>query len=370
MNTVKTRRKTEAELKQQLWGSISLFLIALIALTSATYAWFTFVSNPEIGNIDMKVSAADELYLSPYHSVIMDPEMQDYGTIPYGGASQDDPFYDPSIWFATITQPMLQDVADPSIPAGFKQTSGFPIANVGLKDLSSIFTMTNRNYFKRDLNEQGYPTAYSPAGSPPGAAGYVSFDLWAKSSNSGVVYLDSSDNNWVKAINSLGAASNTFSLADTKKEFIKSTARVGFYTANEGNATSGDPRAVIWEPNSGIHLPAEYGGTTSDGVHDTTMAITTADSITYPGELITEGGKTAQKTFDFPIGTTKTTNIAGESQKIALFYLEAGRAVKFTITIWVEGADSDTLNAVAGSFFRTYMMLGQDSTLEATDIIN
>jgi len=357
MSTRRRVRKKDATVKQQLMAAVSMFLIALISLTAATYAWFTYVSNPEITNIDMKVSTADELYLSPYHSLYMDPQDPSYATQTYT-----DPFYDPSLWFGTITQPMLESTTDVSIPSAFKQVSGFPDPNAGMKNVSSVFTVLNRNFFNRTLDAKGLPIAYVSAGISPKAGGYVSFDLWIKSSKSGLVYLDSPMNNWVKAIDMLGDTNNTFDSTDLKKKFIENTVRVGFYTAGENYDGSGNAKVVIWEPNSATHLPSTYGGTAADGTSDTTLAITTASPISAP-ELATEGGKTAQKTYDFGAAGSKGSNITGDDQKIGLFYLDADRAVKFTVAIWVEGADSDTLNAVAGSFFRTYLTLGQDASL-------
>ena len=358
MSIKKTVQYKDNFLKQQLMAAVSMFLIALVALTAATYAWFTYVSNPEITNIDMKVSTADELYLSPYHTLHMDPQDSSYV-----GQAFSDPFYDPSLWYSTITQPMLASATDTTIPSAYKQLTGFPDPTTGMTNASSVFTTLNRNFFTRTLDAKGVPTAYVSAGATPKAGGYVSFDLWVKSTKSGLVYLDSPMNNWVKAIDMIGDTDNIFSSSDTKKKFIENTVRVGFYTANEKFDGSGIARAVIWEPNSGTHLPATYGGTAANGLSDVTQAITVASPISSP-ELATEGGKTTQKTYDFGGATTnKVSNIAADDQKIGLFNLDADRAVKFTVAIWVEGADSDTLNAVAGSFFRTYLTLGQEASL-------
>jgi len=236
-------------LKQQLLGAISMICIAAIALTGATYAWFTFVANPEIRDIDLYVKAADELYLSPYHAFLMDKEQTNYGQ----GAGGADPYNDPSLWFATITKDMIQTGAGLGATGSLAaQPDSFPIPAEGqsLKDVSSIFSTTNRNFFGRSLNDQGNPTAYvaAPALSDTGVDGgaYIKFDLWAKSTSNGVVYIDRQDleSSWVRAIDSFGAAGYTNT--DLRKKYIENCVRIAFYTSSEGSAgISGETRKSI-----------------------------------------------------------------------------------------------------------------------------
>ena len=366
--TVGSKKQT---LKQQLLGAISMLCIAAVALTGATYAWFTFVANPEITDIDMYVRAAEELYLSPYHLYKMDPADPAYGT-----GTNPDPYYDPTLWFATITRDMIQLGTGPNgaLPDVNPQANSFPIAPNNMKDLSSIFSTINRNFFGRTLDALGHPLNYVQCTTNPNVDGYIQFDLWAKASSSGVVYLDNTQlKSFVQAIDAVGG--NQMTGGTNKKQFIENTVRVGFYTASEGSASEASPvpRSIIWEPNSTGHLPSVYSGLIGITGKRDTYAITQPDVIddtatggtkSYLDEKSDQAGgvgaKLKQTTYDF--GASNFVNTIPDYQdKIALFALKAGSAVKFTVAIWVEGADVDTLNAVSDSYFRTLLTFGHQS---------
>ena len=356
-------------LKTQLMAAVSMLCIAGIALISATYAWFTFVSNPEVKDIDLYVKTADELYISPYYNLQMDPQHTGYDT----GAN---PYFNPALWFATITKSMIADPADTSVDVAAKQLNAFPAQ---MLNASSVFTTANQNFFTRALNTQGYPTAYITPEPPPNK-GYVEFELWAKSNNSGVVYLDGMAaaaglrNSFVTAIETTGGA-RIADLPFNMKKHIENTVRIGVSTVSEGadGATSPVPRAVIWEPNCDTHLGVSYGGPGGTGKLNT-LAITKTEAIpdwnTENQSAGGEGGKTLQITYDYITNGTNLYTAAGgpalDNNKIALFHLEGGRAVKFKVCIWIEGADADTVNNVANSYFRTSLMFGLENGATAS----
>ena len=183
-------KEKKQTLKTQLLSAISMLCIAAVALTGATYAWFTFVANPEITDIDLYVRAAEELYLSPYHHLIMDPGLSNYPT--------SDPYYDPTLWFATITKDMIATTTLPMM-GNNAQDKAFPEK---MTDVSSVFTTTSiktplpnfpprQEFFGRVLNALGNPVRYE-ATDLMTDYGYVQFDLWAKASSDGVVFLDGS----------------------------------------------------------------------------------------------------------------------------------------------------------------------------------
>ena len=392
MNKRKSNEQKKS-LKSQLMSAVSMMLIAAVTLTSATYAWFMYVSNPEVKDIDLHVKAADSILLSPWVQYNMDPQDDDATT---GYEAQDkpadyessgldfDPYNDASLWFGSISPAELTAAGQDTI---------FPDM---IKDVSSIFTTAaysgSMPFFGRTLDQSGTPTSFSPADGPGGIAGsvtgdYAKFDLWIKSDNDGWVYLNG------EATSSLGFASNplfTTTLSNVKgkqpsdplsvhKKYIESTVRVGFFTENEGSYSQGStPKAVVWEPNSRQALPVTFGGPSSSyltanqqsgtgmGTPPNSMykikteAITTEDTIANPATGL-EGTPTLQTTFDFG---TNSTNYSVSSvlnpNRIALFYLEKDTAVKFSIYIWVEGQDPDTVNSVANSDFITYLQFGQE----------
>ncbi|MCL2739937.1 MAG: hypothetical protein FWE47_01905 [Oscillospiraceae bacterium] len=358
--------KNKGTLKTQLFAAISMLCIAGIALISATYAWFTFVSNPEVKDIDLYVKTTDELYLSPYHNFQMDPEHASYDDLTK-------PYLNPGLWFATITRDMIQNgIGGDTLQ---RQANSFPTE---MLNASSIFTTSNQNFFTRELNLKGEPTDYV-ACDPLPAGGYVKFDLWAKSNNSGVVYLDGAAaaeglrKSYVAAIETTGGVRITSD--QNLKKYIENTVRIGFSTEAEGGAgvAPAAPRAVVWEPNAKGHLGASFGGPGGD-LKLPTLAITKAEAIPDPYTLENmnvggEGGKDLQVTFDYLTDETNFLQGAGPSlnpDKIGLFYLEGGRAVKFSVYIWVEGADADTVNNVANSYFRTLLTFGIETGATAS----
>ena len=63
--------------------------------------------------------------------------------------------------------------------------------------------------------------------------------------------------------------------------------------------------------------------------------------------------------FRSAFGTKPATGV-NDVAKIALFNVVKDTPTNFNVYIWVEGADADTLNAVAKSDFRTYLRFGQE----------
>ena len=384
------KKEKKSALKIQLLGAVGMLLIAIVALSGATYAWFTFVSNPQVSAIDMYVQAANNILFSPYTKVDMDPQTDGYGTTDnnadnaYTLGNYSDPYNDPSLWFATVTQKMIQDGTDesgtPIIDPNYIQPKSFPsLTGTGMENNSSIWnTLTGgRDFFTRTINPDGTPAQYVAAGTADdplndaAGNGYIQFSLWVKSNTDGILFLDGNQSSAL-AIDSAGG--DPLTGQTDKRQFIEDAIRVGFYTTSEGSAaaTPADPRAVIWEPNSTEHLPTWYGGPGGTAKLDT-LAITQPTAIPTPDPLTGlstedmtvggEGGKQLQTTWDF---TPAGTNL--KDSEIAVCALKGGSAVKVTFAIWVEGADADTLNAVANSFFRTALVFGEDSTSPVSSI--
>jgi len=334
--------------KQQLMAALSMLLIAAIALTSATYAWFTFVSNPEVRGMDVYVKAADNIFLSPYDLDVYPPEADAY-------------------WFPTL---QMKDDSGAEFPNGIwnQQKGAFPKE---LGDVSSLFNLSNRNFFSRENEDNGdfkqYVVAIPPDTWTPAAGKdtldtavgtYAKFDLWIKSSkDAGTIFLDEKDANaivqsYVKAILSRGG--EDLAPANIKNN-IASTFRIGFYCANDMDGTSGQARCVVWEPNSKKHvLPVDGGLVPGASVNAwfQTLPITAASACDANG---VSSVASVQQTYDF-----NTTTAAGaRTDRIPLFNLEKDTPLKFSVYIWVEGADVDTVNAVAKSWAQIQLRFGQ-----------
>lgn len=336
----------KASLKSHLMPMISMALIAAIALGGATYAWFTFVSNPEIRDIDLYVKAADNILLS---ASTKDMSVQ---------ANLENA----NLWYATLVQREGTPVVD-SNAIESNQKWAFPAI---LSDVSSVFTAANRNFFARKNTDAGDFIEYLAAKAPviPAAEGdvaktgdYATFDVWIKSTSDGAIYLDGADlvKSYVKA--KADPVSGGADLTTEPDKYLENTVRVGFYTQEDG---LGAARSVIWEPNATPHLPGIYGGPSTAGKLTTNAIDQPYTAIQIPA-IDPDTVGIAQTTYDFGTGTTNiaATEAAYQDTRIALFDLKADEAVKFTICIWVEGADADTRNAVANNWFGTKLRFGQ-----------
>lgn len=322
-------------LKSQLVAAVVMVVIAAVALTSASYAWFTSIANPEVKSIDLYVKAADNLMLSAY----------DNATTPIINLSAD--------WKATVSQTDISDTV-PTDNWG-KQTTAFPSNAIGMLNVSSLFNATNHTFYQAEFNALGAKTSYATVTQ---SDNFAKFSLWAKSTQTGYLYLDGAA--------AIGSAV-TGILPGEPNNSIRKTVRVAFVPVTGG--TEQWDKSVIWEPNSKDHLAAIYGGTGATGK----TATSAVNGLTLdPADVAT------QLTFDFQDADTnilaadKTTTYGdkpatgNDATKIALLNITKDTSTNFNVYIWVEGADVDTLNAVAKNSFETYLRFGLEKGVSIT----
>ncbi len=306
-------------LKSQLIVAITMTLIATVALTSATYAWFTQIANPEVNKIELYVKAGDTLMLSAY----------DNATTPDINTVAD--------WKAAISQ---TDIQDPAYTVGKwgAQTTAVP---ANMFNVSTLFNATNSNFGIAIHNALGNTiTGYSAA---TAGTDYSKFSLWVKSTKAGTLKLNT--DSIVQAIDGyLGA---NLIAADAPRYNIRDTVRVGFVPVNAG--VENWAGAVVWEPNSTEHLATVYGGPGTAVKIPTDAAVKTignVDPLATPAVTLADL-QGAQTTQDF-------------GANISLFNIAAPEtAYNFNVYIWVEGSDADTVNAVAKNYFSTYLKFVQ-----------
>jgi hypothetical protein len=305
-------------LKSQLIAAVAMLVIAAVALTGATYAWFTSIANPDVESIDLYVKAADAIMLS----ALATPEINNVED-----------------WKINLLKTEITD-ADRG-----NQTNAFP---TNMLNVSSLFNGTNSNFYTATHTNQGILNGYALTDQPNN---FAKFSLWAKSTRNGFLYLD--------------AGSLLQAIAQTAPgNGIANTVRIGIVPVDyDADGVGGDDavvgedfaNAIIWEPNSKAHLSTTYGGPggTSKIAYDAATGLTVDDVD-------------AAATFDFVAGDTNVNangtyvSTGGTSAaKIALFNMKMETMQKFNVYIWVEGADDDTVNAVAKNSFSTYLKFGQ-----------
>ena len=322
-------------LKSQLLAAVAMLLVAVIALSGATYAWFTSVSSAKVDGIDLYVKAGANLYLSAavYEGVTAD----DAGYMSSGNYPNLDKA---GYWHSTIIPGLSTDTTYDKI--NFTQPGAFPAQ---LRNVSNSFiTATGKFWFGKynetttlwdfidslAIDEEKVIETNPFLTAVPVLGDYARFSLYVKSSTSGVFYLDMAS--VVSTVELLG------------KSHVKEAVRVAI----------GKPGEIpkIWEPNYGTHLGSTYGGSDAAGL----LATASIDG---------SGAATTQTTQYFGTGGTnfKKGAAADDDTKIALFDLAADTPQKFVVYIWIEGGDVDTLNAIANASFTTMLQFGQDKTL-------
>ena len=311
-------------LKMQFLTAVSLLLIAAIALTGATYAWFTTVANPTVGTIDLYVKAAEALFLSELPAPAADNMAH---------------------WKALISQ-------DEIVAA---QPLAFPDE---LFNVSTAFTAANHDFFIAEFNADGSAiTGYTAAAATP-PLDYAKFSLWAKSSSTGAMTLEKTIAN-PASVTAIDEGGNEIFYPASVLAGIAYTVRIGIVPRT--GATENWAEAVIWEPNSTAHLGNPYRLDSPPAAKEATSAAVLAAGA--PGTTGT------QTTYDFGASNTRQISRPAEGtygawtcplepDKIQLFYLEADSIRQFNVYIWVEGADKDTLTYVAQSYFRTLLRFG------------
>ena len=312
-------------------------IIAVAALTSATYAWFVAVTNVTVGNVELYVSAPEAMMFSAYTGT-------DASNTPDINSVAD--------WKTSLQMTDISDVT----PTGNwgKQTNAFP---TGMSNVSSLFNAANHNFYTASHTDQGVVTGYY--NTPIAGTDYAKFTLWAKSTRNGFVYLD--------------AASLISAIATTAPgNAIADTVRVGVVPvnydengANGGGLVSGEDwaQAVIWEPNSTHHLDTFFGGPGGNTkiVSNAVLGSNLGDISPQTTFDFIQNGTNVNSTnyFDGSLtGTVKTVQLV--DSKIALFNLNSDTMQQFNVYIWIEGADADTVNAVAKNSFDTYLKFGQE----------
>lgn len=325
-------------LKSQLLAAVAMLLVAVIALSGATYAWFTSVSNAEVTDIDLYVKAGDNLYLSAAvysdgaanandagNALNLDKADWWFSTIEPGAST--DTTYDKILpWQPGSLPTELRNVSNEFLTAASKFWFG------KYDETTDTFSYLDNSVLDPvDPESVVDPTPFTAADPDDVKGDYAKFDLYIKSSNTGVVYLDA-------------GSSVTTTETVVPRTKIPTTVRVAFQ--------QGSSVPVIWEPDAFNHLGTAYDGDVDGTAFAGTKAITSLGAVSAADQLTNY--------FDVAgSGANASTNYVGDVNKIALFQLAADTATKFTVYIWVEGADADTKNAVAKSWFTTYLKFGQ-----------
>lgn len=298
--------------KQSILMSLLMLLITAVALTTASYAWFSVNEAVTLSNLDIQVEAAEGIQVST----------------------------DAQTWRAAIT---VADILDPGpnypghtnqIPSQLK-----PVSTIGSQSLG------NFEFFEGTLIEDAtttLTTTESPAEAAGDVGSYMAFDLFIRSATTEDIYLAS-------------PTALTYAPLDAEDSVgLELATRVAFF--NRGTQSDNDPAGaralaggtsstqVIWEPNALENTPTAIIDGATAGTKEpyygvkaagTGLELENFDTQTTHFELVTT---ITPDTDASPFDTTNPDNI--------IFTVTPG-ITKVRVYIWIEGQDVDCSNDIS-----------------------
>lgn len=328
-------------MKGRFMTALFMLLVTAVALTSASYAWFTSNTTVTLGQLDVKVETGSGIQVS----------------------------LDAENWKASLTTADIKQ-ASQDVPGNTNQvpdanTTMNPVSTVGNVDANGFMEMYLGS-LKTDAGNY-ILTSEKQTDTKGNTGNYIAFDMYIKSDN----------------------ANNTpFYLAKSSKVTntgtnIQNAARVA--VINEGHAAfgtaAGTIRALkkssgtadfIWEPNANLHTAAAVtaGNTTYQSVvtesEGTPTTVTTNTILkSYPGvkaviaeaTKVPQGATVAQQgTYLGKVTPTLQTGAgSGEATAIGASTATSSKVTdlvqgvtKFRVYLWIEGQDIDCENTSSG----------------------
>lgn len=296
-----------------------MLLITGIALTTASYAWFSASTQAELGDIDVNVTASNGIQIS----------------------------MDATNWKGTLT---TEDIKGEAY-AGHKNqvpTTLTPVSTIGSQSIG------NFEMFDGIIDESGVEallttTAADGEKATTTEGHYIAFDLFIKSATKKKISLNAG---------SAVVATNTAKPdSPAKDQGLMYSARVAFF--NQGTDPTNSPAAaiaknngtdasqIIWEPNANLHT-----------AYNTNLGITGVQE-TYGVKAEGTDLKISEAKTDtdhFAKVTTIQSNV-GEVPEDTMFTIDEG-ITKVRVYIWIEGQDIDCENnASTGTGIKTTISL-------------
>lgn len=328
--------------KSALFVSLSMVLVAVLALTTASFAWFTSSLNPTISNIDIGATTSQALLISAEQSKGFATSL-DASALKVAGNILPD-------WAGTAAPADTRRLKTATPQKGDVAAKGTSLTYVAAKDTAKWDMVTNvynaDNYFADPIETTGLMK--NATGDAEKELYFVRFDLYFKASvplaaNEHVeVALDltstKTDNGTTTYTGSTVDAKG--SVTDTLQKQVDKIVRVAFVTteANYGaGAAKNDIR--IWEPNAGSveNLTGVIAYDKSTNMQYLVTAQNSADSTKFPGNDAHGGNSTAA-----------TANMK-------LFDMTTAATQKVTVYIWLEGNDPESDNLLSGGDFSTLL---------------
>jgi hypothetical protein len=324
--------------KNMLRSSAAMLLVSALALTTATYAWFTTGHSGKVSQITLTAENESGIQLSA----------------------------DAENWKGTITLDELTALSTTTYSANLS-----PRSSAGTADSKGKLILYNLLTKEQEIEDTtgkkiSKNIVYTADGS---SEGIVSFDLYARNTGTDkkTLYLDSSAS--VKGV------------ADTngKTTGIENAIRVAFvkqgtqeikgstYVADakklyKANASLSDG-VWLWEPNSKSHSENSlYSGQGTVATYAIKGEIKESANVTLNAEGILD-----KDTYtDYVTSSSVKPNLSDANTDSAIVEIPANSIVKFTVYIWLEGQDVDCTDKEANGSFTVDLTFNDGTTTTTT----
>jgi len=315
--------KKNTKKKKKLSSLIAVLVLAVIALGTTTYAWFTSNRTVTISTLDVHVEAQNGLQIST----------------------------DAATWKTVIT--------NDDISTGYGNdknqlpTSMEPVSTVGKLDTDGLMEMY---YGTIKSAEDGTQTLVaSKTTETKGSVGkFIAFDTFLKVEATSEIEMTTSSNVVPKG-----------EMADVG---LQNAARVAFVI--EGNApvtsdtsdiralkTSDSTNVHIWEPNFDVHTSAAV--TAARDTYGITTTTEGASRIIYSGvkaniaedletPVLLSKSNAANNPEYFDVVDIEYPTVKGFTEAVSVFTLQPG-VTKVRVYMWIEGQDVDCENNASGT---------------------
>lgn len=321
--------------------ALSSFMVAAVALTSATFAWFTQAGNARVDDFNMSVSAAPGLKIG---LKLTAGTLAEYGT---GTKPNGDAYVAGDIvYFTSLTTDIVSDFF------GAPNTNLLPVTAKDTQTVNTIQTaypeMLTLNYL-----------AATPETPVATTSGYYQMEFFLYSQKASVVSLKDS----TEGVNVF----STVEANDNNQDDVINALRVGFGDSSDGSFdifAMTDTTTDLWGPldldGDGYYDGVEVSDNSINGTDNGFREYVYGESVN-PGTYETGHADSGPAVSAFDAARLGTTYVAtaavGQTQTSAStgfdWTLTAETNYRLTVTIWLEGWDTDTVNEVGLSSFVT-----------------
>lgn len=346
--------RTVRRMKRNAKIALSLLLIAVISLTTATYAWFSLSNNAYVSNITMEVSTGSKLRISTGFDE--------------AGTKVD--ISDIDNYVITVNGTMVNTKVNAMYADSGEEGANADLNSMYKFRLSPLTSGDGVKLYTQNKNENG--TADDAVKMQTGK--FFQIDFMFMSTVDMYVYLNgddtsdgkddstfiTADNDTIIAANADVANKTDLGYTDpdntATQRNVVDVVRMSFTPYYLNAATAGDAAATL-ASQQGATAVDDWTAYSNQGdsviwepwIEETSSETTAPTPVTLKGLAATDAGQTTQPTFTTlgaNAGVGKAITALGAGDTEILFVLAADVPTKVELRIWIEGEDDKCVNGM------------------------